>query len=263
MQGWAHAVQGTPARPAAPPEVACTSSPRRSVTLGGVNDVLSRLRGALIVSVQADEGSPMRETGIIAAMSRAALLGGARGLRLRSPEDIRAVRALTDVPLIGLTKQAQPGSPVYITATPQEVRAVAQAGADVVAFDGTDLPRPYAVADLIAEAHACGALAMADVSTLAEAQAAYAAGADIVGTTMSGYTPHSPQQAEPDFGLMRALAGAGRPFIAEGRLNTPQLAAQALASGAHAVVVGSAITRPDHVTRWFAQALGTATDPAS
>ena len=124
MQGWAHAVQGTPARPAAPPEVACTSSPRRSVTLGGVNDVLSRLRGALIVSVQADEGSPMRETGIIAAMSRAALLGGARGLRLRGPEDIRAVRALTDVPVIGLTKQAQPGSPVYITATPQEVRAV-------------------------------------------------------------------------------------------------------------------------------------------
>lgn len=243
--------------------MARTSSPRRSATLGGVNDVLSRLRGALIVSVQADDGSPMRDTGIIAAMSRAALLGGARGLRLRSPEDIRAVRALTDVPLIGLTKQAQPGSPVYITATPQEVRAVAQAGADVVAFDGTDLPRPFPVADLLAEAHACGALAMADVSTLAEAQAAYAAGADIVGTTMSGYTPHSPQQTGPDFTLMRALSGAGLPFIAEGRLNTPELAAQALATGAHAVVVGSAITRPDHVTRWFAQALGVAGDRSS
>ncbi|GGR82391.1 putative N-acetylmannosamine-6-phosphate 2-epimerase [Deinococcus sedimenti] len=239
------------------------SSPADGPTLSGVSDVLQRLRGALIVSVQADDGSPLRDTGIIAAMSRAALLGGAGGLRLRSPEDIRTVRALTDVPIIGLTKQAQPGSPVYITATPQEVRAVARAGAEVVAFDGTDLPRPFPVADLIAEAHACGALAMADISTLAEAQAAYAAGADIVGTTMSGYTPHSPQQAGPDFTLMRELAGAGLPFIAEGRLNTPELAAHALATGAHAVVVGSAITRPDHVTRWFAQALGVAGDRSS
>lgn len=216
----------------------------------------------MIVSVQADDGSPMRDTGIIAAMSRAALLGGAGGLRLRSPEDIRAVRALTEVPLIGLTKQAQPGSSVYITATPEEVRAVAGAGADIVAFDGTDLPRPFPVAALVAEAHACGALAMADVSTLAEARSALAAGADIVGTTMSGYTPHSPQQAGPDFDLMRALAAGGLPFIAEGRLNTPELAVQAMATGAHAVVVGSAITRPDHVTRWFSQALATRSGPS-
>ena len=88
-----------------------------------------------------------------------------------------------------------------------------------------------------------------------EGVSASAHSADIVGTTMSGYTPHSPQQSGPDFTLMRALAAAGLPFIAEGRLNSPQLAAQAQATGAAAVVVGSAITRPDHVTRWFAQAL--------
>lgn len=216
---------------------------------------LAALRGALIVSVQADDGSPLREVTHIVALSRAALLGGAAALRLRSPGDIRAVRAVTDVPVIGLTKQAQPDSAVYITATPAEVTAVAQAGADVVAFDGTDLPRPHPVTELVAAAHAAGALAMADISTLDEARAAYAAGADIVGTTMSGYTPHSPQQPGPDFALMRALHAEGLPFIAEGRLNSPALAAQALATGAHAVVVGSAITRPDHVTRWFADAL--------
>ncbi|WP_019009636.1 N-acetylmannosamine-6-phosphate 2-epimerase [Deinococcus aquatilis] len=217
---------------------------------------LTRLLGQLVVSVQADDGSPLREVAHIVAMSRAALLGGAAGLRLRSAEDIRAVRAITGVPIIGLTKQAHPGTDVYITATPQEVHEVAAAGADIVAFDGTDLPRPHSVAELVAAAHAAGALAMADISTLAEARAAYAAGADIVGTTMSGYTPHSPQQAGPDLALMEALAAAGLPFVAEGRINSPELAAIALQTGALCVVVGSAITRPDHVTRWFAEALG-------
>lgn len=216
---------------------------------------LDRLGSPLIVSVQADDGSPLRETSHIVALSRAALLGGAGGLRLRSAADIQAVRPLTGLPIIGLTKQTHPGTAVYITATPAEVREVARAGADLVAFDGTDLPRPYAVAELVAAAHAEGAAAMADISTLAEARAAYEAGADIVGTTMSGYTPHSPQQKEPDWALMHALAAEGLPFIAEGRLNSPELAARALATGARAVVVGSAITRPDHVTRWFAEAL--------
>ncbi len=205
--------------------------------------------------MQADEGSPLRETAHIVALARAALLGGAAGLRLRGAGDIAAVRSITAVPIIGLTKQAHPGSPVYITATPGEVAAVAAAGADVVAFDATDQPRPWAVGDLVDAAHAAGCLAMADISTLQEAHAALAAGADLVGTTMSGYTPHSPPGPDPDFALMRALAAAGLPFVAEGRLNSPALAAQALALGAQAVVVGSAITRPDHVTRWFAQAL--------
>ncbi|WP_293913052.1 putative N-acetylmannosamine-6-phosphate 2-epimerase [Deinococcus sp.] len=218
--------------------------------------LLERLRGRLIVSVQADDGSPLRDRSHIVALSRAALLGGAAGLRLRSAEDIAAVRQITSVPIIGLTKQAQPGSPVYITATPEEVQAVAGAGADLVAFDGTDLPRPYPVAGLVRACHAAGVLAMADISTLAEARAACAAGADLVGTTMSGYTPHSPQQSGPDFALMDALHAAGLPFIAEGRLNTPELATQAQRTGALAVVVGSAITRPDVVTRWFAAALG-------
>ena len=222
---------------------------------------LKLLRGQLIVSVQADDGSPLRQTAHIVALSQAALLGGAVGLRLRSAPDIAAVRAVTDVPIIGLTKRAHPNTDVYITATPDEVRQVAAAGANIVAFDATNLLRPFTVAELASAAHAAGALAMADVSTFAEAQAAYQAGADIVGTTMSGYTPHSPAQDEPDFDLMTQLHAASLPFIAEGRLNTPELAAQALRAGAWAVVVGSAITRPDHVTRWFARALEFAAPP--
>ena len=103
--------------------------------------------------------------------------------------------------------------------------------------------------------HAAGALVMADISTLAEAQNAYALGADIVGTTLAGYTPQSRALHTPDWVLMDELRGADLPFIAEGRLNSPAEARQAMERGAHAVVVGSAITRPDVVTRWFAEAL--------
>lgn len=220
-----------------------------------LSPAIERLRGRLIVSVQADDGSPLRDSSHIVALSRAALLGGAAGLRLRSAEDIRAVRAVAPVPIIGLTKKNHAGTHVYITATPDEVLEVAQSGADLVAFDATARPRPHTVRALTEAVHEAGKLAMADISTLEEAQAAYASGADIVSTTMSGYTPYSPQQTVPDYALMGALRAAGLPFVAEGRLNSPELAARALKAGALCVVVGSAITRPDHVTKWFCDAL--------
>ncbi len=213
------------------------------------------LHGQLVVSVQADPTSPLRDTQVITAMSRAALVGGAGGLRLRGGPDIAAVRPLTQRPIIGLTKNDHPGTEVYITATPAEVAEVALAGADLVAFDATQRPRPHSARELIEAVHAHGKLAMADVSTLQEAEAALADGADLVSTTMSGYTAHSPQSDEPDWALMAALTAAGLPFAAEGRLRTPEHARRALDLGAHCVVVGSAITRPDDVTRWFVQAL--------
>lgn len=221
-----------------------------------IPNALDRLRGQLVVSVQADDGSPLRDTAIIVALCRAVLMGGAGGLRLRTPEDIRAVRPLTSLPIIGLTKGRHPGCDAFITATAAEVRSVVRAGADIVAVDATRLSRPEPLEELIAAAHDEGALLMADVSTLAEAEHARSLGADIVGTTMSGYTPHSPQQLAPDFALMSALSARGLPFIAEGRLKTVDDAKQARRAGAWAVVVGSAITRPDHVTRWFVDALG-------
>lgn len=220
-----------------------------------LSPVLERLRGQLVVSVQADEGSPLNHANHILALSQAVIMGGATVLRLRSAENIRALREITTLPIIGLTKNNHPGSHVYITATPKEVQEVAQAGADIVAFDATQRTRPYPIQELIEAIHAAGKVAMADISNFEEAKEAYAQGADIVGTTLSGYTPYSPQQKNPDFSLMGALRGAKMPFIAEGRLNTPELAAKALKTGALCVVVGSAVTRPDHITRWFKEAM--------
>jgi len=217
--------------------------------------LLAPLHRQLIVSCQANHDSPLREPHVITALAVAALAGGARALRLCGAEHIRAVRAVTELPIIGLTKTRRDDTDAYITPTPAEAAAVAHAGAQIVAFDATQRPRPHTVTELVHTIHGAGALALADVSTLREAGAALEAGADLISTTLSGYTPSSPQQDTPDWALMRALGHAGIPFIAEGRLRTPQDAAHALQLGAYAVVVGSAITRPDDITRWFVAAM--------
>ncbi|GAA5514589.1 putative N-acetylmannosamine-6-phosphate 2-epimerase [Deinococcus carri] len=218
-------------------------------------DVLERLRGGLIVSCQANPGSPLRDPYIISRLALAAEQGGAAGLRVQGFGDVQAVRAVTGLPIIGLTKTDRDDTEVYITPTAAEAVRLAELGAEIVALDATQRPRPEPLAEMFAAVHATGARVMADISTLEEAESALEAGADIVGTTMSGYTPYSRQLETPDWALMDELCAAGLPFVAEGRLNTPAEAAQALERGASFVVVGSAITRPDVVTRWFAEAL--------
>lgn len=217
--------------------------------------VLDALRGRLVVSCQANPDSPLRDPYIIGRLALAAERGGAAGLRIQGFEDVAAVRAVTNLPIIGLTKTDRDDTEVYITPTADEGVRLAGLGAQIVAFDATSRPRPEPLAEMFAAVHAAGALVMGDVSTLDEARAAYAYGADIVSTTLSGYTPYSRQLAGADWELMRELSDAGLSFAAEGRLNSPADAAQALQSGARFVVVGSAITRPDVVTGWFAQAL--------
>lgn len=212
-------------------------------------------QGSLIVSCQADPSSPFHAPEFIVAFARAALLGGAQGLRLESIAHLRAVRPSVDAPIIGLIKRRSPSYAVYITPEPADVRACAEAGADVVAFDATLRERPASVAALVAAAHEAGALALADVSTVAEAEAALEAGADLVSTTLSGYTPYSPQLPGPDLDLISDLAARGIHPLAEGRIRTPAEARAALQRGAYAVVVGSAITRPEVVTGWFRDAL--------
>lgn len=221
-------------------------------------DPLDRLRGRLVVSCQAAAPSPMRDSRVIVALARAAVAGGAAGLRLEGLDDVAAVRPLTGLPLIGLVKEAAAGSEVYITPRRAHVEALCRLGADIVAFDATNRPRPEPVAALVAAAHAGGGGVMADISTLDEARAALDAGADIVGTTLAGYTAHSPRGDGPDYALMEALARAGLPFIAEGRVRSPAEAAGCLERGALAVVVGTAITRPDVVTGWYVEALARA-----
>ncbi|MFJ9086726.1 N-acetylmannosamine-6-phosphate 2-epimerase [Streptomyces sp. NPDC102384] len=214
------------------------------------------LAGRLIVSCQAPPGDPMRETSTLVRLARSAAAGGAAAVRANEPEVVAAIRAAVDLPLIGLWKDGDTG--VYITPTVRHAVAIAEAGADVVAIDATDRPRPdgstFAAA---AEAvHAAGALVMADVATFDEGVTAAAEGADLVSTTLSGYVPGTPKQPGPDLELVAALATAlDVPVVAEGRIRTPQEAAQALARGAHSVVVGTAITAPTALTGQFVAGL--------
>lgn len=217
--------------------------------------VLEQLRGGLVVSCQANPDSPLRDSFIISRMALAAEKGGADGLRIQGFEDVQAVRAVSKLPIIGLTKTDRDDTEVYITPTSAEAVKLAQLGADIVALDATRRPRPETLPEMFAAVHRAGARVMADISTLDEAVAAYGAGADIVGTTLSGYTPYSRQLAGPDWELLDELRQAGLKFVAEGRLNTPADAAEAMRRGASFVVVGSAITRPDVITAWFAGAV--------
>ncbi|GGA93992.1 hypothetical protein GCM10011491_22750 [Brucella endophytica] len=218
-------------------------------------DIMEILRGRLIVSCQAAETSPLHATEHIVALARAVVLGGAQGVRIEGVRNVQTVRSAINLPIIGITKIAQSGSDVYITPSLEDVRSLAAAGADIIAFDATDRPRPVPVADIVLEIARLGKISMADISTLDEARQAIAAGADFVGTTLSGYTPYTVGAPAPDFALMRSLAEAGIPFVAEGRIWEPSQARRALELGAAFVVVGSAITRPDEIAKRFADAI--------
>jgi N-acylglucosamine-6-phosphate 2-epimerase len=211
-----------------------------------------RLSGGLIVSVQAPEGSPMRDPAVIAAMAEASLARGAIGVRLESPEHIGAVRRRCPGALIvGLWKRVHPGSPVYITPGWAEIRAVWAAGADVVALDATDRHRPGGedLAALIARCREeLGAPVMADVDSLASGLRAADLGCAWVGTTLYGYTEATVGLRPPAWDLLGPLRRElppAVPLICEGGIASPQEAARALAAGADAVVVGTAITGVD------------------
>jgi len=225
-----------------------------------------RLRHKLIVSCQALPGSPLRDPAMIAALARCAVLGGAAGLRIDGPADVAAVRRVVDVPVIGLYKLR--GRTAYITPTFAEARALADAGADLIAVQATQERDADEAADplpaLIGRIHAeCGLPVMADVSTLDEGRAAAANGADLVATTMAGYTPRSDETAGPDLDLVRALAReVAVPVVAEGRITNPEEAVAALRAGAWAVVVGRAITMPEAITERFVHAIARAAGEA-
>ncbi|AEN13175.1 MULTISPECIES: N-acetylmannosamine-6-phosphate 2-epimerase [unclassified Streptomyces] len=219
-------------------------------------DLADTLKGRLIVSCQAPPGDPMRETGTLVRLALSAVAGGGSAIRANEPEVVAAITEAVDLPVIGLWKDGDTG--VYITPTVRHALAIVEAGAAVVAADATDRPRPdgSTFADLVTAVHKAGALVMADVSTLAEGVAAAAQGADFVSTTLSGYVPGTPKQTGPDLDLVTSLSAAiSVPVVAEGRINTPEEAAEALARGAHSVVVGTAITAPTALTSRFVAGL--------
>lgn len=187
-------------------------------------------------------------------MAIAAESGGASGFRAEGAADIAAIRATTALPIVGIKKTSRSaGGGVFITPTFETAAEVAAAGADIIALDGTARPRPSGetLAGIIARIHdELGLPVMADVDSLESGLYAQAAGADVIGTTLSGYTASGPTPDIPDVALVAALAASlDQPIIAEGRYWTRDDVAAAYAAGAFSVVVGSAVTNPMMITK--------------
>ena len=222
-----------------------------------MTDILTSLRGGLLVSCQAYPGEPMRDTGVMTAIAQAVVQGGAAGVRAEGLADIESIRRTVSVPMIGLIKAGSTNG-VFITPTLADCVSVVRAGADIVALDGTTRSRPdgSTLKDCFDAVHKQGALVMADCGSIEDVQASIAAGADCVGTTLAGYTGARERTEGPDFSLLsEVVATAAVPVIAEGRIRSPHDAIRCLNLGAYAVVVGTAITHPTSITRRFAQAV--------
>lgn len=226
-----------------------------------MNKVLDALRGGLVVSCQAYPGEPMLDPNTMAQVAQAVVAGGAVGVRGKGLDDLRAMRPVVDVPIIGLVKVGDTG--VYITPTLADCLEVAATGCEVVALDGTRRPRPdgLTLAETIVglRAEYPEVLVMADCGSVDDAEAALTAGADILGTTLAGYTGERDTTDGPDWevvdGMVALAAASGTPVLVEGRVHTTAQAAEAVRRGAWAVVVGTAITHPTSITRWFAEAV--------
>lgn len=220
-------------------------------------NILESLHHGLIVSCQALPDEPLHGPEIMARMAVAAAEGGAIAIRANGAADVRAIKQAVALPVIGIVKRNYPDSDVYITPTLREIEELLEAGADIIAFDGTRQTRPEhsTLEQIIDLLKASPAASMADISTLEEALYAESLGVSCVSTTLSGYTLYSRQQEGPNLELLEQAARRLEiPVIAEGRISHPAQVEAALNLGAYAVVVGSAITRPQMITRPFAAA---------
>lgn len=215
------------------------------------------VRGGLIVSCQASEGDAFFGPGMMARFAKAALDGGAAGIRANGSDDIREIRAITGVPIIGIQKSIAEDGRILITRSFEEAASLARAGADAIAIDCTERGCRYGALDRLRRVRAeLGKAAMADIATMEEAEAAAAAGADFVLPTMRGYTDATRHIVRFDAEFIRALRRrVAVPVIAEGKIGTPEEARAALEAGAFAVVVGTAITRPHEITRRFVRSI--------
>ena len=221
-------------------------------------DTLEKIKNEVIISSQAAYGEPLYEESAMFAMIKSVISGGAKALRLAGERDIKFVKSNFDIPVIGITKpKVLPENwldVVYITPTVKDVELLAKAGADIIAFDGTDRKRENdSVETLIKKIKSYNRLAMADVATFEDAKKAVDMGADIVSTTLSGYTTETVTDSdEPDFELLKNIVeNLGIPAILEGRIWTREQVKLAFALGAHSVVIGSAVTRPQLIVKRF------------
>lgn len=224
--------------------------------------VLDTLKGRLVVSCQALENEPLHSPFIMSRMALAARQGGAAAIRANSVVDIEAIKEQVTLPVIGIIKREYPDSEVFITATMKEVDELMTVSPAIIALDATDRARPggESLAMLVTRIRTRypSVLLMADIATVDEAVTAQALGFDCVGTTLYGYTAQTAGHALPDDDcqfLKAVLAAVTVPVVAEGNVDTPERAARCLALGAHMVVVGGAITRPQQITERFMAAI--------
>ena len=223
---------------------------------------INELKGKIIVSSQAMKNEPFYDESCMMAMMQSVINGGASALRVAGKRDV--INATTfGVPVIGLTKPDKLPenwkSVVYITPGIKEVKELIEAGADIIAFDGTSRPRPDGcnLEQIIELIHFAGRLAMADISTLEEGVNCANLGADIISTTLAGYTEESNCELNtPDFELLvRLVEKIDKPVFLEGRVWNPDEVKKAFELGAHSVVIGSAITRPHLITKRFVEGI--------
>jgi N-acylglucosamine-6-phosphate 2-epimerase len=212
----------------------------------------------LIVSCQARDDNPLTGSVYMQAMALAALQGGADAIRANGASDIAAIRSITNKPIIGLLKKEVIGFEVYITPDLESIEEVISAGADYVALDVTHQARPVPLEQLFSVIHQAGKKVFADCATFQDAARAVALGADVVSTTMAGYTlqTQGSKTTEPDFILLEQICqNVNVPVVAEGRFWTPEQVTKAFEIGASGVVVGTAITNPRDITKRFVAAL--------
>lgn len=220
---------------------------------------LEKLKGKLIVSCQALPDEPLHSSFIMGRMAIAAKEGGASGIRAQSVEDILEIQKQVDLPIIGIIKKNYPDSEVFITPTKKEVEALLRTNCEIIALDATSRKRPNdeKIEELVELIHSHGKLAMADCSTLEECLEAEKIGFDILSTTLFGYTNYSKNYDGPDFESTKKIVEmTNTPVIAEGKINTPEDLKKVYGCGVYSAVVGSAITRPQLITKKFVDVLG-------
>ena len=225
-------------------------------------EIFDSIKGKVIVSCQAVPGEPlyMEDDSIMYLMARAAKRAGTPMSRTSSIRDVVAIKEETGLPVIGLIKINYPGFESFITPTMKEVDELAEVGSDIIALDCTDMKRGdgKSIEEFMTEVRKKypDQILMADISTYEEGVRAWKLGMDLVGTTMSGYTPYSVKLNGPDYELVKRLSETvDIPVIGEGRVHSPEDAVKMLEAGAFAVVVGGAITRPMEIATRFIKAV--------